>query len=408
MIMAGRAAEGGASVLLLEKNEKLGRKLAMTGNGRCNLLPADEDNKKLISRYGVNGKFLFSAFNIFDNRKARIFFEGLGLPTRAEEDGRIFPKSGKAGDVIGVLVNYLNKNEVAVRLTTEVKDLTMAGGKISGVILASGEKLTAEYYALCTGGKSFPWLGATGDAYRWLEQAGHQITRPRPALAPIVTKGSIAKKLEGLSFEDAVVDVYVDQKKRASGQGEIIFTAEGISGPVILNLSKDIGGWLEEKEVFLKIDFLPREERGQLDKKLQADFDAKGKKTAVNIISAYVPKRMAQEIMAFAALTAAKEANAVSKEERHKIISWMKEFILPIKNVSGFDRAMITAGGVNIKEVDQRTMRSKIVTNLYLAGEILDIDGPTGGYNLAVCWSTGYLAGNNFLERSMTEDARRQ
>jgi hypothetical protein len=394
MMAAARAGELGARVLLVEKNNQLGVKLLATGHGRCNFTNALADKKETISVYGKNYKFLFSAFSKFSVRSAINFFARLGVVSKEEDNGRIFPKSDKAGDIKQALIKYLKKSNVEVKLNAEVKKVIAKDKKIEKIILASGEEISANNFIITTGGKSYAETGSTGDGYKWLSDLEHKIITPRPALTPVTVKEKFIKNLEGLSLKNIKLSVYENKKKIISRAGEIIFTSDGVSGPAIIDLSEKIGAILPTP-TFLRIDFKPEMETAQLDKKLQNDFHLAANKMFKNYLTGLVPPKLVPVIIKLTGINEKKQVNAITKLERQNLVSALKEFTLEVKELKGFTKAMITAGGVDVKEVDPKTMRSKIYKNLYLAGEILDLDGPTGGYNLQICWSTGYVAGES-------------
>lgn len=394
MMAAGRAGERGARVILLEKNPSLGLKLLATGHGRCNLTNLSADAKTAIGAYGKNGKFLLSSFYKFGVKDLIEFFESRGVITKAEDNGRVFPASDKAGDILNVLKNYLLEAKVEIRYNAEVKEIFGQDKKIVKIILADGDEIVADKFIVATGGMSFPGTGSTGDGYGWLEKLGHMIVRPRPALTPVMVKESFIKELEGLSLREVEISVLQDGKKIASKTGEAIFTADGMSGPVIINLSEAIGRLLPGK-ISLRIDFRPELDSAGLDKQIQRDFQADNNKLLKNYLSGILPARAATVIAKLIGVDAEKKINLVTKEERKKLGKILKELTLEIKGLKGFDRAMLTAGGVALKEIDPSTLRSKLFANLFLAGEILDLAGPTGGYNLQICWSTGFAAGDS-------------
>ncbi|MDO8668253.1 MAG: NAD(P)/FAD-dependent oxidoreductase [bacterium] len=404
MMAAGRAGELGARVLLVEKNQQLGAKLLATGHGRCNFTNLQADKKETIGVYGKNFKFLFSAFSKFGVASSINFFSKFGVESKEEDRGRVFPLSDKAGDIREALVKYLKKNSVEVRLGAEVKEIVAKDKKIEKIILTNGEEILGRNFIISTGGKSYPETGSTGSAYGWLESLGHKIIAPRPALTPIVVKPphqvwcggkeKIVKKLEGLSLENIGISVYQNDKKIMSRTGEIIFTADGLSGPAIIDLSGHVGEFLLEP-TFLKIDFKPEIEISKFEEKLQKDFHQSHNKMLKNYLAGLVQPKLLPAIIELSGVNEQKQVSDITKVERQALARALKEFTLEAKELKGFNKAMVTAGGVDIKEVDSRTMRSKIYENLFLAGEILDLDGPTGGYNLQICWSTGFVAGES-------------
>ncbi len=394
MMAAGHAGELGSSVVLLEKNDHLGIKLLITGKGRCNITNAEEDLKKLVNIYGPNGKFLYSALNKFSNKNVVDFFERRGLKTKVERGGRVFPVLDSANDVAGCLKKYLTDNNVEIRFNSSVEKIIINSKTIEKIILKNGEKIMADNYLIATGGKSYPNTGSTGDAYKWLKNIGHTVVEPKPALTPVIVKGTIVKKLEGLSLKNVEISLYKQNKKIDSRFGEAIFTNNGISGPIILDMSKKISE-NKTKNLKLKIDYKPALDYPILDKRIQRDFYEQKNKQFKNSLNKLLPKKLIPVIIELCGTNESKKANEITKIERKKLIKLLKEFELNIIGSVGFEKAIITSGGVDLKEVDPKTMKSKIIANLYFAGEILDIDGPTGGYNLQVAWSTGYLAGEN-------------
>lgn len=394
MMAAGRAGELGARVVLLEKNRNLGVKFLMTGNGRCNITNLSDDPKQMAARFGKNGKFLFSSLYKFSADDAVAFFEGRGVKTKIENDGRVFPTSDRARDALGALIDYLKKSKVEIRTKADVKRIIKKDSKIDKVVLAGGEEISAKNFVICAGGKSYPKTGSTGDGYRWIEKLGHTITDLLPALMPIIIRERFVKDLEGLSLENVEINVYKNSKKIDSRRGEAVFTADGMSGPIILDMSKKIEQEISGK-LYLKIDFMPDLDFPELDQKIQKYFHERSDKTFKNILYKILPKRLAPIVIRRSRIGADTKANLVSREKRKKLLHVLKEFKLEVEKTAGYDKAFITSGGVKLGEVDPKTMKSKLIDNLYLAGEILNLDGPTGGYNLQVCWSTGYAAGEN-------------
>lgn len=447
-IMAGiQASKNGASVILLEKNNHLGIKLLITGKGRCNITNAEEDKKKLIQIYGQNGKFLYSAFNSFSNWDTINFFENLGLKTKVERGNRVFPVSDNSKDVLYYLKKELDKYNVEIKYNSEVQKIITANKKIEKIILKSGEEIIAKNYLIATGGKSYPNTGSTGDGYRWLKEIGHNIVEPIPALTPIIVKENWIKKLEGLSLKNVEISLWKN-KKITSEFGEALFTNNGLSGPIILNLSNVVRAQLSSEEqegkteeslrlpyepsdpstpvgmtntilsfrakqseaegslnspatltdsnkIIIQIDFKPALDYPTLDKRIQKDFEDQKNKQFKNALGKLLPQKLIPVIINLSGINENKKINEITKEERKKLIKLLKEFELNIKGLVGFEKAIVTSGGIDLKEVDPKTCKSKLIDNLYLAGEVLDINGPTGGYNLQVAWSTGYLVGNN-------------
>ena len=394
MMAAGQAGERGARVLLLEKNKNLGLKLLATGHGRCNITNTMADNKQTISVYGPNSKFLFSAFSRLSVYDTLNFFSSLGINTKTEDNGRVFPESDRATDVQSAFIKYLEERNVETRLDVEVKDIIAKDKIIKKVQLSDNEEILGKNFIIATGGKSYPTTGSTGDGYTWLQSLGHTINTLRPALTSVVVKEDIVKKLEGLSPENIEISVFKDKKKIISKRGDIVFTKDGISGPAIINTSSRIGA-LISGSVELQVDFHPDIEANDFEKKIQKDFHNNNNKMFKNYLPVLAPPKLAPVILELTGINEEKPVNNITKEERQSLVRVLKEFTLEVKELKGFEKAMLTAGGVDVKQVDPKTMRSKLYENLFLAGEILDLDGPTGGYNLQICWSTGYTAGDS-------------
>lgn len=396
MMAAGRAAENGARVLLLEKRDRVGIKLSLTGKGRCNITNAEFDDRKLIGKYGKSGKFLFSSFYVFGPEEVIRFFEERNIKTKVERGNRVFPVSDASSTVIEALIAYLRKHNVTIKTNAAVKLIVSKGNKIVRVILHNGEEFEANNYAMCSGGKAYPQTGSTGDAYAWLERMGHHIIPPEQALAPVVVAERWVKNLRGLSLKNVSISVYAKGKKVESEFGEAIFTDNGMSGPIIIDMSKKIGQLLKESKVELHIDYKPALSFTELDLRVQKDFSELSNKLYKNSLQALLPRLLIPLFIKLSKINPDKKVNTITREERKILIHLLKDFTLHVKALAGFERAIVTAGGVDLKEIDSKTMKSKVIENLYLAGEVINIDGPTGGYNLQMCWSTGYCVGNNF------------
>ena len=397
MIAAGTAAKKGAKVIIIEKNKSLGRKLLITGKGRCNITNATYDLREFIKNFGKNGKFLYSALQAFGIEETIRFFNNNGLKTKTERGNRVFPESDKSADVLNVLTKYLEDNSVTVKTNTEIKRIKFIDDKIES-IENSHNRITADNFILCTGGLAFPGTGSTGDGFKWLKTLGHTVTKPEPALMPIIVEEDFVESLKGLTLKNVVVSVYQDNKKKDERFGEASFTNDGMDGPIILDMSKTIHELLhKEKPLQLKIDLKSALDYNELDKRIQRDLNEANNKSFKNSLDKLLPKQMIPTLIKVSKIDPEKKANSITKEERKKLIHLFKDFTLNIKETEGFDKSIITSGGLKLSEVDPKTMCSKIIKNLYIAGEILDLDGPTGGYNLQICWSTGYLAGSSIL-----------
>lgn len=379
MMAAITAAEAGASVTLLEKNEKLGKKLYITGKGRCNLtntceLPAFFDN---IPR---GNKFLYSAIYSFSNADTCAFFEDAGLALKEERGGRIFPVSDKSSDVIRTLEKRLKESGVKVRLKTEVKDLS---------------SIDADAIIIATGGLSYQSTGSTGDGFRFAESIGHSIKEPVPSLVPLLCSDPFIKELEGLSLRNINVTVTADGKKVFDQFGEMLFTSNGVSGPVILTASSEIGRMLNQKKkaFILHIDLKPSLSSEQLDKRILRDFEGEQNKAFKNSLSRLLPAKMIPVVIALSGIDPFKKVNEITREERTKLVSLLKDMQLHLIETAGFEQAVITSGGVGLKEIDPKTMESKKQSGIYFAGEVIDADAYTGGFNLQIAFSTGRAAG---------------
>jgi len=394
MISAGRAGELGASVILIEKNKNLGRKLLITGKGRCNITNKENNPREFINKFGKNGKFLFSAFSVFGIQETINFFEKLNLRIKIERGRRVFPVSDKSQDVLETLIGYLKKSNVKIKSNSEVKEVIKKDNKIEKIILANNEEIIASKFIISTGGKSYPGTGSTGDGYKWAKKLGHTVTNLSPSLVPIIVKEKIVKELEGLSLKNVEISVYKENKKIDSRFGEAIFTADGMSGPIIIDMSKKIRQELP-KDIKIKIDFKPALDFSKLDQRIQEDFNRDSKKMFKNSLNDLLPQKLIPIIVKLSGINSNKKSSFITKEERKKLLYLLKEFTLEVKSLAIHEKAIITSGGIELSEIDQKTMKSKLIDNLYFAGEILDIDGPTGGYNLQVCWTTGYVAGEN-------------
>ena len=394
MMAAGRAAELGARVALVEKNGSLGRKLLLTGNGRCNLTQAELDLPSLIEKYGKSGKFLFPALHLFGPGQVMEFFEARGLKLKVEKGGKVFPKSDNARDVLAVLLKYLSAGGVKIISECEVFRVQSISGRTDSLITGQG-KISAQKFVLATGGKSYPQTGSDGAGFRFLKEFGHSITKLRPALAPIRLKEKWVAGLEGISPENVGLSAWQGNKRVAGSSGGLMFTRLGLSGPAALDLSGRVGELLEKGGVRLEIDFLPGVSAAELEKKMLSIFRAGQNKLVRNVIGCFVPSRLAELVLGLAGIDGDKRVNIVSREEREELVELLKKFGVTVSGLTGFERAMVTSGGVSLKEIDPNTMNSRLVENLFLAGEIIDLNGPSGGYNLQLCWSTGYMAGNS-------------
>lgn len=393
MMAAIFAARNGQNVTLLEKNEKLGKKIFITGKGRCNITNASEI-EDLFSAVISNPKFLYSGFYSFTNDQVIHFFEELGVATKIERGNRVFPVSDHSSDVIAALAREMQHLKVKVQLHCEVKELLINNEReIKGVRLANGKKMTADAVVVATGGISYPSTGSTGDGYRFARNCGHKVTELFPSLVPMEVKEWYAKELQGLSLKNIEIHITDGKKKLYDEFGEMLFTHYGVTGPVILSASSIVGKTLEKKELVLHIDLKPALTEEQLDKRLLREFEANHNKQFKNAIDSLLPAKLRPVIIELSGIEEEKKVHEITKEERLNLLRLIKDFHMTLTGLSGYNEAIITKGGISVKEIDPGTMESKLIKNLYFAGEVLDLDAVTGGYNLQIAWSTGYLAG---------------
>ncbi len=394
MMAAVTAARNGKKVLLIEKNEKLGKKLFITGKGRCNITNA-ADIDELFSAVVSNPKFLYSSFYSLTNDQVIDFFEGLGVETKVERGGRVFPESDHSSDVIRALEQEMKRLGVAVSLRTEAEKILAEDGSAIGVRLSSGKKIYADAVIIATGGISYPSTGSTGDGYRFARECGHKVTDLSPALVPMEVKEWYAKELMGLSLRNIEIKITDGKKKLYEEFGEMLFTHYGVTGPVILSASSIVGKKLKEHPLTLHIDLKPALEEEQLDKRVLREFEANHNRQFKNAVDSLFPAKLKPVIIELSEVPEGKKVNEVTKEERLRFVRLIKDFHMTLTGMRGYNEAIITKGGVSVKEIDPGTMESKLVNGLYFAGEVLDLDAVTGGYNLQIAWSTGYLAGVN-------------
>ncbi|MBW2682984.1 MAG: NAD(P)/FAD-dependent oxidoreductase [Deltaproteobacteria bacterium] len=394
LMAAGRAAECGAQVLLLEKMSQTGRKIGISGKGRCNLTN-NAPLPEFLSHFGRNGKFLRQCFNHFFTDSLIAFFEDKGLPLVIERGGRIFPKSGKALDVVRTLNSWLNRQNVTVKKESPVTSIIVQDNKVTGVI-CNGEKLSCDNIILATGGKSYPRTGSTGDGYRLAAESGHTLTPIRPALVPLECKNKKITQLAGLNLKNITVRLYINGKRKNQELGEVIFTGTGISGPVVLTMSSTVVDYLNKGErVSLSIDLKPGLDDKQLANRLIRDFESRGGEVVSSLLRGLIPYQLVDVCLNSCGIPADINTRNFPAKTRKRLASWLKDFRLDISGYRGFNEAIITAGGVSLNEIEPKTMASKYVRGLYIVGELLDIQGDTGGYNLQAAFSTGRLAGSS-------------
>lgn len=395
MMSAVCAAREGAFVTLLEKNEKTGKKIYITGKGRCNLTNSC-DQEVFFDNIVSNGKFLYSAFHRMDSQGVREFFESAGLRLKEERGNRIFPLSDHSSDVISALNRQMDKERVKVCLHTQAAEILTGSHPapaVRGVKLAGGRELLADAVIVATGGKSYESTGSTGDGYRFAAHAGHRVKELKPALVPFVTKESWPKALQGLSLKNVSVTLKKEKKKIYEGFGEMLFTHFGVSGPLILSASSYYVKKYNDMPVRLCIDLKPALSDEQLDRRLLREFDRSRNRQFKNALDSLLPAKLIPVLVVLSGIPPEKKAGELTREERNSLASCLKNLTMTVTGTRGFQEAIVTQGGVDVKEVNPSTMESKLVKGLYFAGEVLDLDALTGGFNLQIAWSTGYLAG---------------
>ena len=400
LMAAVGALEKGAIPVIFEKNKKVGLKMLITGKGRCNLTN-NLEIPDFVENFPGNGTFLYSSLYNFSNHHLLDFFAELNVPTKMERGGRFFPKSDKAGDVVNALTDYIIKKGAQIKYNTRVEQLWIEKGRLLG-IKAAGNFNKYTSVIIATGGLSYPKTGSTGDGYMLAREAGHTIIDPFPSLVPLKTREKWVEQVQGLTLKNVQVSAFWHERELGSEFGEMLFTHFGVSGPIILSLSRTIVQTLKTKDrpIKLKINLKPALDSAQLDARLQRVFSEFSKKQYKNTLDTLFPKSLIEPMISLSGIDPHKPAHQISKEERTRIVKLIQNLELTVIGFSSYDEAIVTAGGVNVKEVEPSTMESKLMKGLFFAGEILDIDGYTGGYNLQAAFSTGYLAGQSAGEYS--------
>ncbi len=386
------AARNGHRVELFEKNEKIGKKLFITGKGRCNVTNAG-DMDALFDAVKSNPKFLYSAFYSFTNEQAMDFFEELGVRLKVERGNRVFPESDHSSDIIHALKHELEQLGVEIHFCTEVKDVLVEHEKFTAIVLKNGKKVSGDACVVATGGISYASTGSTGDGYRFAEKTGHKVTELYPSLVPMEVKEWYAKELQGLSLRNVRGTILDGKKKLYDEFGEMLFTHYGVSGPIIISASSVVGKKLQDKELTLQIDLKPALSREQLDQRVLRDFEENKNKQFKNAVDKLFPAKLKPIMIELSGISPEKKVNEISKEERLYFVDLIKNFKMTLTGLRSYNEAIITKGGVSVKDIDPGTMESKKISGLYFAGEVLDLDALTGGFNLQIAWSTGYLAG---------------
>jgi len=399
MMAAGQAAQSGAEVKLLEKMALPGRKLRITGKGRCNfsnVAPIAD----FLHHFGTNGQFLRQSFGRFFTTDLVAFFEDIGVPSVTERGGRVFPASQRAQDVVDSLIEWLRSSGVNLQTRSPVGALIVQDGRVVGVRCPAGQSRRADAVVIATGGAAYPATGSTGDGYQLALSVGHTLVPIRPALVPLETRGNIASRLQGLSLRNVKVQLLANGRKKVEGFGEMLFTHFGISGPIILTLSKQaVDAVRDHDEVSISIDLKPALSERALDARLLRDLNAHGKRQFRTLLKDLLPRKLIPVCIDAAGIPPSKTAHQINADERKRLLSWLKDFRLEISGYRPLTEAIVTAGGVSTHEVDPRTMASRMAPGLYFAGEVLDIDGDTGGYNLQAAFSTGWVAGRSAAQQ---------
>jgi predicted Rossmann fold flavoprotein len=395
MMAAGTAAARGKSVLLIEKNNRLGEKLRITGGGRCNITNSNPHLSALLKYYGKAEKFLYSPFDIFGVTDTFEFFTKRGLPLKIEAENRVFPQSESAPDVERVMEEYCLEGGVVILSASPVERILVEGARVVGVV-AGGKNYQAGSVVLATGGLSHPETGSTGDGFKWLRDLGHGIAEPTPSIVPIAVKESWVKELSGTSLEMMKVSFWVNGKKKLTKKGRLLFTHFGLSGPLILNSTKQISELLHQGRVLGTIDLYPEQDFHELEQELLELFDHNKNKTLKVMLKEFLPAGMATTVLSLLeSELIEKRVHSVTKDERKAMIHLLKTLPFTVQGLMGYDRAVVADGGVPLEEVDMKTMRSKKCPNLYIVGDLLHVQRPSGGFSLQLCWTSGYVAGLN-------------
>ncbi|MCL2768062.1 MAG: NAD(P)/FAD-dependent oxidoreductase [Synergistaceae bacterium] len=411
LFAAGVAAKNGARVILLEKNQSVGEKLLIAGKGRCNITNAEEDMQTFISRYGENGKFLYSALNQFSQADTIEFFNSRGIKTVVERGRRVFPENGDAALILKCLISFCKEGNVLIKRNTEVRNLIIINNAIDRLLVKTNEgnqEIVAKNYILATGGKSFPKTGSTGDGYIFASRLGHTIVTPRPVIVPIKTHETWVKHAKGLNLRNVKLTAWLGDEKVTERFGEMEFAPFGISGPIVMDMSRDIldhpfleSGKSDQKNyIHLELDLKPAIDEATLLSRVKREFEEREGARFDSALRSFVPARLTPLILHLSDIPHDKPVKYISEEEIYEFVNLLKCIRMHPSGAAGFNHAIVTRGGVSLKEIDPASMRSKICDNLWFAGEVIDIDGPTGGFNLQNCWSSGAVAGKTIHKNS--------
>ena len=398
MMAAGTAASLGARVLLVEKNATLGKKLLITGGGRCNVTNAETDNKKLLEKFGKAGKFLFSAFVQWGITDTLNFFHERGMETKIENELRVFPVSNRAQSVWNVLNEYMGDGKVNIVTGSPVESFIVSNKKtLSGVRLTNGDIVHGKSFILATGGKSHPETGSTGDGFKWLNSLGHTVIDTAPSLVPLKLSDPWIKRLRGVTIPKVRFSILQNDKRQAVHKGKILFTHFGVSGPTILNMSNQVRELLEYGTVVITADLLPNLDHKRTDIAIQNIFKINSNKIFKNIVTHFLPTAIVEVLGELAGIDGKTPCHSISREARLRLVQFLKALPLHVSGVLGIEKAIVTSGGIALEEVDFKTMRSRKISNLFLTGDILNIARPSGGYSLQLCWTTGVVAGKHAI-----------
>ncbi len=393
MMATGAAASMGAAVALLEKGNRLGEKLSITGKGRCNLAHMEEDPLKLVEPFGRNGRFLLSSLSRFGLRETIDFFIKRGIEITVERGARVFPGEGqRSEDIIGALGDFMADGGVKIFTATTVREICTHSGKVSSVITDRGT-INTKSVIIATGGLSYPETGSTGDGYRWARELGHSLVPTKPAICPIRTREAWCRELQGLTLKNVGLSLWQGGKEISDRFGEMLFTHFGISGPIVMDMAKEIDTALSKGPSALFIDLKPALDRNKLDGRILRDLEEHPRENLKNGLRDLLPRAMIPVVLEIAGIPAETRVDVVTREQRAALVEAIKAMPVTPTELLGYRWAVVTSGGVSLKDVNPKTMASKKIPGLFFAGEILDLDGPTGGYNLQVCWSTGFVAG---------------
>jgi predicted Rossmann fold flavoprotein len=393
MMAAATAASRGLKVVLLEKNRRCGKKLAITGGGRCNITNNKPEVRDMLNQYKKEGKFLFSTFTQHGVTESIQWFTDRGVQLKEENEGRLFPVTDSAETVRTVLENELRKYAVTIRFNEHVSDIRFNQSTKRFAVISNQGQVEASACILATGGVARPETGSNGEGFVWLKKMGHTIEANNNALVPIALKTKWTKALSGLTVSDVTVSVFAYNKKQFSRQGRMLFTHVGVSGPLILNMSKEVGDLVDHTEVTLYLDLFPTYDAGQLKEYVHTLLSSN--KKVINTLAEVLPRQLVKAILSEVQLDGETPCHSVVREDRIKLLNYMKRIPLPVKGLLGTDKAIVSSGGVVLEEIDLRTMESKIIPSLYIIGDLLNINRPSGGYSLQLCWSTGYVAGTH-------------